>query len=439
VNEFTHLLQDAADLLIGAMKVADATEQALQLLSMLGYQDADAAQNRRRACLLRGAAKLRRLFQLSAPDAAGLVFFGGEADPSLIGWSGTGHAPVSVAGGGLSLAEAFEACAAEGVEYLSQFGTAADVERHDSFNHVGVDGELGAYVAAVLDSVGVDRDRPIAWIKAKRLCDDGTVWLPADMCLRRSRELRDFIAPFKLSTGCAAGASFDDAVIHGLCELVERDAVALWWRGGLRGRMIASNSDAGEVGAQLLVALRGGSMRRRSWLLDITADVGVPCVAAVSTTWSGQQFVCGHAARPSRVAAVRAAILEMCQMELGLAVIAAKVRERGEAALNAADHLHLRRARGIDAANCEFLNPTDPAPAEQEPALTLQGILDRLAHMEVEPLVLDLTRPVLGIPVARVLAPTLQLEPSPIPTKRLARAIEQTGGGKASTRGIALL
>jgi hypothetical protein len=29
--------------------------------------------------------------------------------------------------------------------------------------------------------------------------------LPADICFRRSRESRDFIAPYTLGTGCAAG------------------------------------------------------------------------------------------------------------------------------------------------------------------------------------------------------------------------------------------
>jgi ribosomal protein S12 methylthiotransferase accessory factor len=440
VNQFTQPLQHSADLLRGGCgPPAEADDGARRLITMLGYEDGDGERNRFRAALLSAGAKLKRLFQLRAPDAPGLVFFGGEADPFLIDWRGSGHAPISIAGAGLSLVEAFESCVAEGVEYLSQFEADGDVGRREPLDGMEVIGEARAYIARVLEEVGVGADRPIAWVAAKYLQDGCTAWLPADICLRRSTGVRDFVVPFKLSTGCGAGASFDDALLHGLCELIERDAVALWWRGGLRGRAIDERSAAGQAGAELLARLRGGSTRRTSWLLDITTDVGVPCVVAMSVAAGGRGFACGHAARPSRAAAVRSAITEMCQIELGQAVIAAKLREGGEAALNAADGVHLRRAALIDAARCVLLHPTELPPAEEQGPKTLEAILGLLARMGIEPLALDLTRPPLGIPVVRVVAHALQLEPSRIMTKRLAGIIEMTGGGEVYTGGVALL
>lgn len=426
-------------MLAGVRQPADAGEGSRRLIAALGYRDGDVGRSQQRAALLAAAAKLKRLFQLPAPDAPGLAFFGGEADPSLIGWRGIGHAPISLAGAGLSQAQAFESCVAEGVEYLSQFETDSDVGRRDALNRVTSHGGLGAYIAGILEHAGIGADRPIGWVAARNLHDGGAAWLPADACLRRSADVRDFITPFKLSTGCGAGVSFEDAVLHGLCELIERDAVALWWRGGRLGRSIADHSEAGRAGAELLASLRSGSTRRRSWLLDITTDVGVPCVAAISIGPEGREFACGHAARPSRAAAVRSAILEMCQIELGQAVIAAKQREGGTTALNAADRAHLRRLGLIDAARCALLHPTDPPAAEEDCALTLQAIVGRLAALRIEPLVLDLTRPLFGIPVARVVAPGLQLEPSPIVTDRLARIIRHTGGAEAFTGAVELL
>jgi ribosomal protein S12 methylthiotransferase accessory factor len=438
VNQFTKLFEGAADVLAGVRQPADAGEGSCRLIAALGYGGGDVVRRRHRAALLVAAAKLKRLFQLSAPDAPGLVFFGGEADPSQIGWRGTGHAPISLAGAGLSPAQAFESCVAEGVEYLSQFEADSDVGRRDALDRVTSGGELGALIAGILERVGIGADRPIGWVAARNLHDGAAAWLPADVCLRRSADVRDFITPFKLSTGCGAGVSFEDAVLHGLCELIERDAVALWWRGGRRGSSIADHSEAGRAGAELLASLRSGSTRRRSWLLDITTDVGVPCVAAISMGPEGREFACGHAARPTRAAAVSSAILEMCQIELGQAVIEAKQREGGAAALNAADRAHLRRA-SLEAARCALLHPTDPPAAEEGCALTLQAIVGRLAAMRIEPLVLDLTRPLFGIPVARVVGPGLQLEPSPIMTDRLARIIRHTGGAEAFTGGVGLL
>jgi ribosomal protein S12 methylthiotransferase accessory factor len=48
-------------------------------------------------------------------------------------------------------------------------------------------------------------------------------------------------------------------------------------------------------------------------------------------------------ARPTLAAAACAAVMEMCQGELAYAVVEAKCRERGEAALNEKDRIHRRR------------------------------------------------------------------------------------------------
>ena len=58
----------------------------------------------------------------------------------------------------------------------------------------------------------------------------------------------------------------------------------------------------------LLAQLRQGASARRSWLLDITTEIGVPCVAAVSCMADGFGFAFGLAARPTLEAAARSAV-----------------------------------------------------------------------------------------------------------------------------------
>jgi ribosomal protein S12 methylthiotransferase accessory factor len=65
--------------------------------------------------------------------------------------------------------------------------------------------------------------------------------------------------------------------------------------------------------------------------------------------------------------------------------------------------------------------------------------VDRLGQFGIETYGLNLTRPGFAVPVARVIAPGLQLEPSSILTPRLANMIAQTGGGAAYTGGVALI
>ena len=113
-----------------------------------------------------------------------------------------------------------------------------------------------------------------------------------------------------------------------------------------------------EIAARTLLAeLRQGAAGRRSWLLDITTDIGVPCIAAVSCRADGFGLAFGLAARPTLRAAARSAILEMCQIELAHAVVEAKLRERGEAALNEKDRIHRRRATMLNADRCLLLQP----------------------------------------------------------------------------------
>ena len=120
-------------------------------------------------------------------------------------------------------------------------------------------------------------------------------------------------------------------MLHGLCELVERDAAGLWWRGGMRGRPLALDDPAVGEAAALLAGLRRGNGSRRTWLLDITTDLGIPAVAAVSCHADGKGFACGLGARPTLAGAARGAIMELCQCELAHAVVAAKRAEGGEA------------------------------------------------------------------------------------------------------------
>jgi ribosomal protein S12 methylthiotransferase accessory factor len=52
---------------------------------------------------------------------------------------------------------------------------------------------------------------------------------------------------------------------------------------------------------------------------------------------------------------------------------------------------------------------------------------------------IDLTRERFAVPVVRVIAPGLQIEPSEIVTPRLQDTIGRTGGGATYTGGISLL
>jgi ribosomal protein S12 methylthiotransferase accessory factor len=418
------LLSEAALVLTRA---AVAEGPVRDLLARLQYLDGAESAAPHRAALLRAASGFQRIFSLRAEDAPGLVALGAEVDAGCIG---TGYAPTGgVSGTGLTFRQAFESCVGEGVEYIGQFATAAD--QLESLTGEEALADASPALRALWDRLQpYRRDVNAArttWTLAADMADGRPVYLPADLCFRRPADLRDINPPWPLSTGCGAGTSPVDATLHGVMELIERDAVTLLWRGGIRGRPVPPGP-----GGVLLAQLRGETTQRRTWLLDITGDVGVPVVvaAACNDDWFG---LCrGFACRPTLAAAADAALMELAQMELAYRVVIAKRAERGDAALNDADRQHIHRYTAIDVAATAALHPEAP-PGQPYDLLAddkvglLAGVRKRLEAAGVEVYALNLTKAALGIPVMRTLAPNLEMGVTSPPGPRLLAAAARSG------------
>lgn len=395
------------DLLRGALEGGPSP-----LLDHLGWSAPAAPElTADRRALLRVAAACRRVFPLPVPNAPGLYAFGAEFDPAtLAGEAGLGL--LGTSGLGLDPGRAFAACMGETAELMAQVETPGD--------RAAGRGPLTAH----------------RW-------PDGA---PREVL--RGRALRCAGAPpppSPLSIGCATARSPMEAHLAAAMELVERDAVALWWRGGRRPRPI------GDIAAEapLRKKLEAGAR-----LLDITTENGVPAVAAISFRADGAGFCCGTAARADLAAAARAALVELCQNELAILLVEARRSTLGEAALNPRDRIHLRRHAGIRDGAVPILRPEGapalPGPALPSPALPgpalpghdaaarLDALAARLGAAGMELLFLDHTRPGTGLPVLRALIPGLACEPSTDIPPRLAEAITRNGGGPGIELGILL-
>jgi ribosomal protein S12 methylthiotransferase accessory factor len=385
-----------------------------------------------------------RLFQIGSPWAPGLAFVGGEADPRRLPGPLALETSFSLAGSGELIEDALASCIGECVERLSQIERPGDKVREGTFAETVAETLPSAAdrIEALVRRSPGGPETKVAWIRGRVLSTGGDCLIPADWCLRQRQPGPLAVPGAALSTGCAAGASFEAAATRALLELVERDAASLWWIGGTRARPVAADSPAMAEAARLLGNLRQGNRERAVWLLDITGDLDIPALAAVSVDGAGRGLAVGLAARLSAREAARAAILEMCQMELAHPVVETKRRQRGDAALNEIDRRHLARATAIDADSCELLHPLGlpRSPAEPEGAAPpLASLEAALARCSVEAALVDLTRPEIGIPVVWALAPRLQLMPSELSSERLRRAITATGGGDRHTLGVALM
>ncbi|MBO6561301.1 MAG: YcaO-like family protein [Nisaea sp.] len=429
-----HMLQDldtavlarAADLFV-ASETADrnpADGAADGFLHALGYREnvgGDPEREAHRGALLKAATSFDRVFLLSARHAPGLVLMGAVVRPDPT----AGHAPGSVTGSGLDLKSAFESCIGEGIEFLSQFEQ---------------DGDLaGSGVEEPLVDVFPEADGVPDWSGGDRvrgidLATDTEVSLPFDRCIRSLRRSGAASPPFMLGTGCGAGDTLDAAALHGLYELIERDAAALWWWGRRRGRPLAAEEPGVRSALLYLATLRGERLGRVTWFLDITTDVGVPVMASISVDRDGSHVACGTACRASVAAALQSAIREMCQMEMAYDVVRAKEAQSGAEALNAVDLRHKERAAVLSADGCEHLHPAGVparympvADDDAGPELTLPRIVQRLGTIGANVYRVDLSRERFGVPVARMIVPQLQLYPSKVVSPRLKRCFDESG------------
>lgn len=404
-----------------------------ELLRAVASLAGSAASNRAvdPAPILAAARKLRRIFSLPMPDAPGLVFVGGDVE--IARPAGTRAAIVSVAGSGADLLEATASCVGEAVEAMS---------RQDDGHHrtkpapvhasmTGLDAAERCALLAMLPPHAAATAQ-IEWLAARRWPSQAEVAVPAALCLAAASIEQPPLVP--MSLGCGAGPTTAHAVAHGLCEVIERDAVALWWIGGAPARALAPNVEA--TARNYLAALRRNQNGRATRVLDITTDTGVPSCVAVSSDTDGRALAFGFAARPSFDAACAAAIREMCQMELGLRLIAMKRQQRGSDALNDADRLFLARAFAIAAGDITLSDrPGDGRLRE----VGLQEIGYALTALRCSVLVADLSRADLAISAVRVLVPGLQPYPSALVTPRLQRVIDRTGGGPGLGRALRLM
>src|SRR3954462_11224183 len=177
-----NLFARAASSLLGDQSEDSGANDVRLLLEALDYVTVNEfpargrisdSETRHRASLLKAASRFVRVFQLAAPDAPGLVAFGGEFDPAIADPLHAGSPLVGVSGVGLSLQEAFQGCIGEGIEYLSQLQTGDDVLLSSGPGDPAA--RLGPRARDFLAAFSAHRLRPdaeLSWHRARRLVHD---------------------------------------------------------------------------------------------------------------------------------------------------------------------------------------------------------------------------------------------------------------------------
>jgi YcaO-like protein with predicted kinase domain len=308
--------------------------------------------------------------------------------------------------------------------------------RWDSYQHLR---RTGAVID--IERLGVVRpprlERPQCWVEGWDLLGQRRVWVPLVAVTMNfvATADGDILAG---SNGLASGNHLLEAVLHGLSELIERDAEILW-RAQPGIRLIDLDDVEEDYCRGLVVALRRAGVFVAAW--DITSDVGVPACGALvmnqpeQNRWRVLGVHYGFGCHPDPAVALSRALSEAVQTRLTYISGSRDdfMRQNYEQASNPDLLAEIHAELTSEPPSMRLRDIPSLATARFED--DVQALLDRVRAVGVKQVVVvDLTRSDVGIPVVRVLAPGLEV-PDTVPGGRARAAMAAAAAAEAQGEG----
>ncbi|RCG29889.1 hypothetical protein DQ384_17095 [Sphaerisporangium album] len=241
---------------------------------------------------------------------------------------------------------------------------------------------------------------PLDWVAGRSLVDGAETLVPADVVGFSLVRRAGWNPPafFESTNGLASGNTVAEAVLHALYEVVERDAVTTAISGGDRGVLVDPETSGSPVVGELCAMTARARVRLE--VRSLPSPTELPCfLARVSCDDYPPGFV-GYGCHLSSEIALTRAVTEAAQARLG----------------------YISGAR--DDLLPDFHKDAAPVPAAGpgEPIQTLRAhgsLVDDLEDVVKRaavafahaPVVIDLTREDIGVPVVRVVAPGSRVRP----------------------------
>lgn len=258
-----------------------------------------------------------------------------------------------------------------------------------------------------------DADTEIEWTPMWSLTHQERRYLPTSMCYF-GYQSSDPIFGRGDSNGCAVGSVLEEAILQGLLELIERDAVAIWWYNQIQQPGIDLSTAEDPYIADL--SRHYATLGRSIWVLDVTSDLGIPTFAALSKRIDKpeEDIIYGFGCHLDPNVALTRAVTEINQ-SLD-AVPALHQPETQNSYLGTQEAVHWwRYVRTQDNAYLVPNQTTRPVDvnalknhASDDLANDVAYCVERLKNANVEVVVLDQSRPDVEFPAVRVVAPGLR-------------------------------
>jgi ribosomal protein S12 methylthiotransferase accessory factor len=260
----------------------------------------------------------------------------------------------------------------------------------------------------------LNQDDDIEWTPVWSLTNRQLRYLPTSYCYYYY-SLHGALYCWADSNGNAAGNTLEEAILQGLLELVERDSVALWWYNRVRRPRVDLKYFDEPYIRGLMKYL--GTLGRDLWVLDLSTDLTIPVFAAVSRRNDpNEEIALGFGAHLDPRVGVLRALTELNQFLVGASLYYKRIDHNSDD-IGVDDAFFHDWFTTATLANQPYLVPDESAQSTQyssyascsedvrESVFRCQEIIERQG-MEV--LVLNQTRPDIGLPVTKVIVPGLR-------------------------------
>ncbi|MFB3765900.1 MAG: YcaO-related McrA-glycine thioamidation protein [Methanotrichaceae archaeon] len=255
---------------------------------------------------------------------------------------------------------------------------------------------------------GSNPDDEIPWITGTDIMNDEEVLVPANAVFHPLPQ--DYRSLFRTNTnGLASGNEIEEAIFHGLSEVIERDAWAL----------VEASRNTGPIVRNVGNGLAGGLLDKFAkadvavYLRDITSDIGIPTCAAVSDDLRLHDptlLTTGMGTHTNANVAVLRALTEVAQSRL------TQIHGAREDTKTA----DFRRQIGYERTkrlNKHWFDAVQEKDFSEIMSYDSDDFLDDIRYMlsRLEragldrAIVVDLTREEIGVPVVRVIVPGLEM------------------------------
>ncbi|MCO1574612.1 YcaO-like family protein [Crossiella sp. SN42] len=266
-------------------------------------------------------------------------------------------------------------------------------------------------------------DTPLPWAEGRRLADGALVQVPAQLVYLRADLMDVNPVGYPTSNGLAYGSTVDEALVSGILELVERDAVMITWYQRLSMPLVAVESDP-DLAEFFHRHVRPAGIEVSA--VDLSTVSGVPTVLAVVRNRSSPLAPLGLGAAAGATP-LRAVTKAVCEAVSTRGWVVFKQRDGqvvdphgdfDETVRTFDDHISLY-AHPTHIPATEFLDGSRrrsdladlPALPDDTPGVLRDALVDRLRRQGVDLIAVNVTSPDVaeaGGHVVKVFSPQLQ-------------------------------